>query len=118
MTSTTANREDLDQVLFGVTVSKRGFDGDEVGRYFLANGLFAGGHGEPTVSGVLAFPEVGFLRAADPVLWVHPRFGGKFPERLEGLEVRRMPGAGADAVDVRPTTGTNLLENLQFVNRI
>lgn len=43
MTSTTSEREDLDQALFGTS----GAQGD---------GLFEGGKGEPTISGVLAFP--------------------------------------------------------------
>jgi hypothetical protein len=96
MTSTTSTREDLDSALFGVTVSQNDQRGDEIGRYFYANGLFAGGYGEPTISGVLAFPDVGMLRCADPVLWVHPRFGGSFPRPLEELGIRRAPTTGPE----------------------
>jgi hypothetical protein len=114
MTSTTSTREDLDQVLFGVTVSRRDQHGDEVGRYFEADGLFAGGHGEPTISGVLAFPDVGILRCADPALWVHPRFTGTFPRGLEELEIRRTPTTGPD-VGVQTARRVGVLENLGFL---
>lgn len=116
MTSTTSSREDLDRALFGVTVSQRDQYDDEVGQYFQADGLFAGGSGEPTISGVLAFPEVGFLRCADPILWVHPRFEGDFPKKLEDLEIRNMPDAGVE-VSVRQAKRTELLKNLGFVKR-
>ena len=115
MSSTTSGREDLDQALFGVAVSRRDQHGDEVGRYFQADGLFARGQGEPTVSGVLAFPEVGMLRCADPVLYVHPRFGGGFPGPLDSLEVRRAPGTGA-GIDVRQARRVNLLTGLGFMD--
>jgi len=114
MTSTTSTREDLNRALFGVTVSQVDRRGDEVGRYFQADGLFAGGRGEPTVSGVLAFPEVGVLRCADPALWVHPRFGGKFPRSLEDLEIRRAPTTGAE-VSVRSARKVGVLEGLEFL---
>jgi hypothetical protein len=119
MTSTTASREDLDRALFGTSVTQRDQYGNEVGRYFQNDGLFAGGEGEPTISGVLAFPEVGFLRCADPVLWVHPRFKGAFPRALNDLETRYSPSApGADPeVIVRPAKGTNLLRNLGLVEK-
>jgi hypothetical protein len=53
--STTSSREDLDQALFGVTVSERDVHGDEVRQYFQPDGIFAGGSGDPTISGVLGF---------------------------------------------------------------
>ena len=95
MTSTTSGREDLDQALFGVTVGQRDVHGDEVRQYFRQDGIFAGGSGDPTISGVLAFTEVGVLRCADPILWQHPRFGGKLPQVLNDLENRRMPDTEA-----------------------
>jgi hypothetical protein len=114
MFSTTASREDLDQALFGTSVTQLDQHGNEVGRYFQHDGLFAGGEGEPTISGVLAFPEVGFLRCDDPVLWVHPRFGGQFPRALNDLEMRRAPTTGPDVIVQRATT-SDLLRNLGFV---
>jgi len=45
-----------------------------------------------TISGVLGFAEVGVLRCADPILWQHPRFGGRLPQPLNDLEITRMPG--------------------------
>jgi hypothetical protein len=82
-------------------------------------GATRGGAGEPTISGVLAFPEVGFLRCADPVLWVHPRFEGMFPQALNDLETRFAPYA-PDVVPtliIRPAKKTNLLGNLGFVEK-
>ena len=90
--------------------------GDEVERFFQRDGLFAGGEGEPTISGVLAFPEVGFLRCVDPVLWVHPRFVGRLPRALEDLQIRTMPDAEPE-VNVRPAKKTELLRNLGFVTK-
>lgn len=116
MFSTTSRRGDLDQALFGMTVSQGGRRGEEVGRYFQKNGLFAGGQGSPTISGVLGFPEVGILRCADPILWRHPRFEGKFPQALNGLEIRNMPDTSTE-VEVREATKTDLLQNLGFVEK-
>ena len=114
MTSATSGRGDLDQALFGVRMSRWDQRSDEMERYFKANGLFAGGHGEPTISGVLAFPDVGILRCADPVLWVHPRFGGSFPRALEELEIRRAPTTGPE-VSVQNSRRVGVLENLGFL---
>ena len=117
MFSTTSSREDLDQALFGVTVSQVDRGGNEIGRYFQTkDGLLAGGIGEPTIPGVLAFPEVGVLRCADPVLWRHPRFGGEFPQALDSLEARTMPDTGTE-VEVQQATKTDLLQGLEFVKR-
>jgi hypothetical protein len=119
MTSTTASREDLDRALFGTSVTQRDRYGNEVRRYRKRDGLFEGGAGEPTISSVLAFPEVGFLRCADPVLWVHPRFEGALPRALNDLETRNAPSA-PDAnpeVIVRPAKTTEVLRNLGFVEK-
>jgi hypothetical protein len=119
MFSTTANRDDLDRALFGTSETQMGQFMNEVRRYRKDDGLFAGGIGEPTISGVLAFPEVGFLGCQDPVLWVHPRFEGEFPRALNDLETRYAPYApDADPeVIVRPANETNLLRNLGFVEK-
>lgn len=114
MSSTTASREDLDQALFGTSVTQLDQHGTEVGRYFQRDGLFAGGEGEPTISGVLAFPAVGFLRCDDPVLWVHPRFDGVFPRVLHDLEIRNMPEVEPE-VSVQRAKKIDLLRNLGFV---
>jgi hypothetical protein len=117
MTSTTAGREDLDRALFGVTVSRRDQCGNEVGRYFHRDGLwFAGGEGEPTIAGVLAFPEVGFLRCVDPMLYVHPRFKGQFPAPLRDLERREAPTKGPEVI-VTPAKQTGILDGLGFVQK-
>jgi hypothetical protein len=101
MTSTTSEREDLDRALFGTSVTQ-------------GDGLFAGGEGEPTISGVLAFPEVGFLRCDDPILWLHPRFQGEFPQALYDLEIRNAPGVKPE-MNVQQAKQTKLLRNLRFV---
>jgi hypothetical protein len=119
MFSTTASRDDLDRALFGTSVTQFDRHMNEVRQYRKSDGLFAGGAGEPTISGVLAFPEVGFLRCADPVLWVHPRFEGMFPRALNDLETRFAPYAPDvdPTVIIRPAKKINLLGNLGFVEK-
>jgi hypothetical protein len=119
MFSTTASRDDLDRALFGTSVTQSDRSWNELRRYRRRDGLFAGGAGEPTISGVLAFPEVGFLRCADPVLWVHPRFEGMFPQALNDLETRFAPYAPDvdPTVIIRPAKKINLLGNLGFVEK-
>jgi hypothetical protein len=119
MTSTTASRDDLDRALFGTSETQFDRYMNEARRYRKNDGLFAGGAGEPTISSVLTFPQVGFLRCADPVLWVHPRFEGMFPRALNDLETRYAPSA-PDAnpeVIVRPPKTTEVLRNLGFVEK-
>jgi hypothetical protein len=119
MFSTTANRDDLDRVLFGTSETQFDRYRNEVRRYRKNDGLFTGGVGEPTISGVLAFPEVGFLRCADPILWVHPRFEGAFPRALRDLESRfapHVPDVDPEVI-VRPAKETDLLRNLGFVEK-
>jgi hypothetical protein len=119
MFSTTASRDDLDRALFGTSVTQSDRSWNELRRCRRRDGLFAGGAGEPTISGVFAFPEVGFLRCADPVLWVHPRFEGMFPQALNDLETRFAPYAPDvdPTVIIRPAKKTNLLGNLGFVEK-
>ncbi len=114
MSSTTASREDLDRALFGTSVTQLDQYGNEVGRYFQRDGLFAGGEGVPTISGVLALPEVGYLRCDDPVLWIHPRFEGEFPHALNDLEIRNAPDAEPE-VSVRQAKKAGLLRHLGIV---
>jgi hypothetical protein len=90
MTSTSASREELDQALFGTWVTQFDEYGNE-GGFLAGDGFFAGGKGEPAISGVLAFPEVGPRRCEDPILCVHPRYGGEFPRALKELETRYAP---------------------------
>lgn len=46
------------------------------------------GMGAPTISGVLAFPEIGVARSSEPVLYLHQRFSGTLPAALMTLERR------------------------------
>jgi hypothetical protein len=119
MASTTASREELDRALFGTSETQFDRYMNEVRRYRKNDGLFAGGAGEPTISGVLAFPEVGFLPCDDPILWVHPRFEGALPRALNDLETRYAPSApDADPeVIVRSAKKTDVLRNLGFVEK-
>jgi len=119
MFSTTASRDDLDRALFGTSVTQFDRHMNEVRQYRKSDGLFAGGEGEPTILGVLAFPKVGFLRCDDPVLWVHPRFEGMFPQALNDLETRHAPYAPDvdPTVIIRQAKKTNLLANLGYVEK-
>jgi hypothetical protein len=113
MTSTSASREDLDQALFGTWVTQFDEYGNE-GGFFEGDGFFAGGEGEPAISGVLAFPEVGPRRCDDPILCVHPRFGGEFRRALNDLETRFAPDVESE-VRTRQAQKTGLLRNLGVV---
>ncbi len=95
--------EDFDMALFG----------SQQAPSFQAAGLFAKGEGEPTISGVLAFTEVGFLRCSEPVLYLHPRFKGSLPDGLLQLECRTLT---ADGISVQEARSQGFLEVLGFVD--
>jgi hypothetical protein len=80
---------------------------------FDPDGLFARGKGEPTISGVLAFTEVGVLRCSEPVLYVHPRFEGHLPDALQQLERRTL---GAEGILIQEAVTRGLLEELGFID--
>jgi hypothetical protein len=104
--------EDFDMALFGHSVAHMDQYGNQYARSFRADGLFTKGEGEPTISGVLAFTEVGFLRCSEPVLYLHPRFEGHLPDALLQLERRTL---SADGVSVRQQQSRGFLEVLGFV---
>lgn len=108
-----ARLEDFDMALFGHSVAHMDQYGNQYARSFRADGLFAKGEGEPTISGVLAFTEVGFLRCSEPVLYLHPRFEGHLPDALLQLERRTL---SADGVSVRQQQSRGFLEVLGFVD--
>jgi hypothetical protein len=85
-----ARLEDFDMALFGQYVGQIDQFGNQYATSFKADGIFAGGVGEPTIAGVLAFTEVGVLHCSEPVLYIHPRFSGKFPDTLRQLEQREL----------------------------
>lgn len=105
--------EDFDMALFGHSVAHMDLGGNQYATSFQADGLFAKGEGEPTISGVLAFTEVGVLRCSEPVLYLHPRFEGHLPATLLRLEHRTL---GADGVAVQDAQNQGFLEVLGFVN--
>lgn len=105
--------EDFDMALFGHSVAHMDQFGNQYATSFRADGLFARGEGEPTISGVLAFTEVGFLRCSEPVLYLHPRFEGHLPEALLQLERRTL---SADGVRVEEARSRGFLEVLGFVD--
>jgi len=115
-TGIASSYEEVDMALFGREVAKMGPDGRLLGTRFEADGAFAGGGGEPTWAGALVFLNVGFMGGPDPVLYLHPRFGGRLPGVLLTLEKRIYDArAGAIAVDKPSTTG--VLGALKFVSR-
>lgn len=105
--------EDFDMALFGHSVAHMDQFGNQYATSFQADGLFAKGEGKPTISGVLAFTEVGFLRCEEPVLYLHPRFEGTLPNTLMQLERRTL---GADGVHVEEAQNSGFLESLGFVS--
>lgn len=107
-----ANLEDFDEALFGHSTQFLDPSGTLHPPTFEADGLFAGGEGKPTISGVLAFTDVGFFGCREPVLYLHPRFGGSLPKALLRLEVRTM---GPDGVSISPARNSGFLGELGFV---
>ncbi|MDQ3645878.1 MAG: hypothetical protein M3345_02980 [Actinomycetota bacterium] len=108
--------EEFDLALFGREVAEMDARGRLSGTRFEPDGAFARGGGEPTWAGVLAFLNVGFLGGSDPVLYLHPRFGGRLPAALLTLERRRYDAqAGVIAVEKPLTIG--VLGALKFVYR-
>jgi hypothetical protein len=53
----------------------------------------------------------------DPVLWVHPRFGGEFPQPFNELEIRRALTSEPDVV-VKAAKRSEVLRNLAFVKEM
>lgn len=111
-----SSHEEVDMALFGREVATVDRGGRLLGTRFEADGAFAGGSGEPTWAGALAFLGVGFLGGPDPVLYLHPRFGGRLPEALLALE-RKSYDAGAGKVMVQKPSTIDLLSELRFVSR-
>jgi hypothetical protein len=105
--------EDFDTALFGRYTQFLDRFGMLQPPTFEADGLFARGEGEPTISGVVAFTEVGFLRCSEPVLYLHPRFQGRLPDALLQLERRTL---GANGVSVQGAQSGEFLEILGFVD--
>jgi hypothetical protein len=105
--------EDFDTALFGHYSQFLDRFGTLHPPTFEADGLFAGGKGEPTISGVLAFTEVGFLRCSEPVLYLHPRFEGHLPDALMQLGRRTL---SAEGVSVRGAESQGFLDVLGFVD--
>lgn len=83
---------------------------------FVADGVFDPvGDELPTFAGVLAYIEAGFFCSREPVLYVHPRFGGSFPEPFQRLETRSYdPGVGIIKTEAR---GEPVLAALNPVDR-
>ncbi len=115
-TGIASSYEEVDTALFGREVASVGPDEQLQGTRFEADGVFAGGSGEPTWAAALAFLNVGFLGGPDPVLYVHPRFGGQLPEALLALE-RRSYDAGAGKIVAREPSTAEILSGLRFVSR-
>jgi hypothetical protein len=115
-TGIASSYEEVDMALFGREVATMGPDGRLLGTRFEADGVFAGGSGEPTWAAALAFLNVGFLGGPDPILYLHPRFEGRLPEALEVLEKRTYDVEAGAIVTEKPST-TGVLGTLNFVSR-
>lgn len=115
-TGIASSYDEVDMALFGRDVATVGPDGRLLGTKFEADGVFAGGRGDPTWAAALAFLNVGFLGGHDPILYLHPRFEGRLPEALEALE-RRTYDAEAGAIVTKKPSTTGVLGALRFVSR-
>lgn len=102
--------EDFDTALFGHSVHMLHPSGVISAPTFRADGLFMKGEGQPMISGVLAFTEVGFLRCSQPILYLHSRFKGYLPDALMQLECRAL------SISVREPQRRSILEGLGFVD--
>lgn len=112
-TSPAGDLEDYDRALFGLTYEEVDLNGDLVSKGFRPVGIFGQSRRQqPTIAAVLAYTEVGFPRAADPVLFLHPRFNGQLPEALMKLQVRTLDKAG---ICVKPAQLKNVLVDMNFV---
>jgi hypothetical protein len=89
-----ADLEDFTNALFG----------RDVERGAAASGVSV--EPNPPWAAVLAFPSVSAASAADPVLFMAPRYKGPpLPAAFQRLEVRRLAGSG---VEVQPTQETDV----------
>ena len=81
----------FDRALFGRTVETYGGGRRLIGTRFDRSGEFLARpeNDAPRFAGVLAFLGAGHLSDPACVLSLHPRFGGRLPEALLSLEVRR-----------------------------
>lgn len=112
-TSPFGDLEDYDRALYGLTFEEFDVNRKRVRTGFRPVGIFGQVRSEPpTISGVLAYRDVGFTRVVDPVLYLHPRFGGKLPASLLRLEVRSLNDAG---ISVKSAKIKNVLTEMEFV---
>lgn len=112
-TSPSGDLEDYDRALFGLTYEEVDLNGNLVSEGFKPVGILGQSRRQqPTIAGVLAYTEVGFSRASDPVLFMHPSFSGSLPEALTRLQVRSLDNNG---ISVRPAQIKNVLVDMNFV---
>lgn len=109
-----SRHKDFDAALFGRSVQPPNSSDTLSPQTFRADGRFAAGEGQPTISGVLAYTEVEFLRCSEPVLYIHPRFEGDLSDALLQLESRTL---SADSISVPEAQNRGFLEVLGFVDR-
>lgn len=109
----TSSLEAFDEALFGRMRQHDYGLGSLSEPWFVPDGVFARGSGAPTIAGVLAYVDLGMLSARDPVLYVHPRFDGRFPEALMRLERRTFDPEGNGIATV-PSCSAGLLRALGF----
>jgi hypothetical protein len=116
--SMTGDLDDFDHALFGRTFERVDFR--EATPYvvetgFHADGLFAKRRTEaPTYAAALVFPQIGFQKVPDPVLYVNSRFEGVIPEGLLRLQVRKYDQA--IGIAVQHARSEAILAQMEFVS--
>jgi len=106
----TASLGDFDRALYGHEIAHLD-SGNEMIIEFVRDGLFAKGVGDPTYAGVLAFPRMDRLPLADPILYMHPRFGGNLPDAILELGQRVLDSATSNVIEISPLKA-DIVENL------
>ncbi len=103
---------DFDTAVFGGSYATLGPDGKLGDTRFRPTGIF-GRQKAAEFAAALVFPELGFVHARDPLLYMHPLYGGDLPPELDFLERRSMTAQG---IRVASATGAPLLERLSLVS--
>jgi hypothetical protein len=102
--------EDFDVALFGHQVDEVDMYGRRLGTSYRFDGALSRPSADgrpPTYAGVLAFHSEG-LHVDDPVLYLHPRFGGALPRSLLSLELRTV-GPDPDGMRTVPASRRGVL---------
>ena len=106
--------EEFDISLFGRTSATVDNFGNVLEKGFIASGELAKSKSEnPSIAGVLAFPQVGWTSCAAPIFYKHPKFIGNLPDSLLQLERRELINYSEIKIT---STKINPFENIRFVD--